>query len=126
MEILFISSFVFLFLSFLADLLFNLIIMPIKKLMEKRSDGAHYVNNYDLAEYYRMNRPGILRKVYFLNFLVKSGGPLFFLLFSVLFLVAVYPLKSSIVWSLLFIPGLIFLYFIMNLVSTLLSRVIVR
>ena len=126
MKTIFIISLVALALSFLTDLLFNLIIMPVKKSMEKESDGPHYVNDYDLKAYYRMNSPEILRKVSLLNFLVEKGGFFFFLLFSVLFLIAVYSFKHSIVWTLLCIPGLIFLYFVLNLVSTLLSRVIVR
>jgi len=123
---LFIISFLSLGLSFLTNLIYNLIIMPIKKDMERNSEGPHYINDNDLKSYYHMNKPMILRQVSFLNLLIEKGGFLFFFLFSVLFLVVVYSAKHSILWTLLYIPGLIFLYFVLNLISVFLSRVLVR
>ena len=126
MKTLFIISIVSLSLSFLADLIFNLIIMPVKKKMEKGSENPHYINNGDLKSYYHINKPIILRQVGFLNLLVESGGILFFIIFSALFLIVAYLAKHSIFWTLLCVPGLIFFYLILNLISAFLSRLLVK
>lgn len=124
MKTLFIISLVSLALSFLTDLIFNLIIMPVKKDMEKDTERPHSVNDNDLKSYYHMNKPMILKQVGFLNLLIENGGFLFFILFSILFLIVAYSAKHSILWTLLCIPGLFFLYFVLNMISAFLSRVL--
>jgi hypothetical protein len=109
MKTLFIISLVSLALSFLTDLIFNLIIMPVKKDVEKDTESPHYVNDNDLKSYY---------------LLIENGGFLFFILFSILFLIVAYSAKHSILWTLLCIPGLFFLYFVLNMISAFLSRVL--
>jgi hypothetical protein len=99
MKTLFIISLVSLALSFLTDLIFNLIIMPVKKDVEKDTESPH-------------------------NLLIENGGFLFFILFSILFLIVAYSAKHSILWTLLCIPGLFFLYFVLNMISAFLSRVL--
>ena len=126
MKTLFIISLVSLTLSFLTDLIFNLIIMPVKKDIEKGTEVPHYVNDNDLKSYYHMNKPMILRQAGFLNLLIENGGFLFFILFSILFLIVAYSAKHSIFWTLLSIPGLIFLYFVLQMVSAFLSRMLVK
>ena len=126
MKTIFIISIVSLAMSFLTNFIFNLIIMPVKKEMEKDAEGPHYVNDNDLKSYYRINKLMILRQVGFLNLLIESGGFLFFMIFSILFLIVVFSVKHSVLWTLLCIPGLIFLYFVLNMISTILSRVIAK
>jgi len=126
MEILFIISIVSLVFSFLMDFIYNLIIMPVKKIMEKEHEGPHYVSEYDLKEYYNINKPMILKQIPILGIIIEKGGFLFFSVFVISFLIVVYSVKYSFVWTLLCIPGLAFLYFVMNLVSALLSRLLVR
>jgi len=126
MKILIITSAISLVLSFVTDLIYNLIIMPIKKEMEQETEGPHNISPNDLEHYYHINKPMILREVTILNTIIEFGGNFFFVIFSLLFLIAAYMVKKSILWTLLCIPGLVFLYFILNLISVSLSRVIVQ
>jgi hypothetical protein len=100
--------------------------MPVKKEMAKDAEGSLNINGDDLKSYYHINKPMILRQVGFLNLLIESGGLLFFIIFSILFLIVAYSAKHSVFWTLLCIPGLFFLYFVLNMVSALLSRIMVK
>ena len=53
--------------------------------------------------------------------LIESGGFLFFTIFSILALIVAYSVKHSLLWTLLCIPGLFFLYFLLSMVSAFLS-----
>ena len=126
MKILSILSLVSFALSFITNLIFNLIVTPVKKEMERRSDGLHYVNDNDLKDYYKINKPMILIKIKILDIIIEYGSFLFYIIFSTLFLIISYVVKSSILWTLLCIPFLIFFYFIITLISTFLSRILVK
>ena len=121
-----ISTIVLLVLSFITDLLFNLIILPVKKEVEKDMIGNCNVSAGDLESFYQMNKPMILRRVPLLDFLIENGGIFFFILFSILFLIVSYLISRSLLWTLLCIPGLFLLYFIITMISLFISRVLVR
>jgi len=120
-------SLLFFLASLITEIFFNLIVLPAKEEREKAEpDRLLDANDGGLDRLYKNNRPSILRRVSLLNFLIESGGSLFFVIFGVTVLIYVYAVSDSITWILICVPGLIFLYFITNLVSILLSTLLMR
>lgn len=111
--------------SFLTELIFDLITIQAIKALQSEDGGCRPVSASDIEWAYKSNKPLILRRIVLLNVIIEYGGFLFFTLFSILFLILVYWMQHSILWTLLCIPGLIYLKFILRLISIALARVLV-
>jgi hypothetical protein len=112
--------------SLITEIIFNLIVFPGKGKAEAQTNRAMELDTNPLNELYKTNRPMILRRIPVLSSLVESGGTVFFVMFAASFLITVYLKYHSIAWTLLCVPGLVFLFFISNLLSILLSTLLVQ
>ena len=113
--------------SIALDLIYNLITFPLKNETEKDPEkGTVYEDPEVFTTFYQLNKPEILRKVPVADSLIKSGSALFYLIFSLTALIAVYLEYRSMTWVLACLPGLVFAYFIAGLVSILLATLLAR
>lgn len=114
-------------LSFILDLIFNLIMLPLKMEAENQhKDAPWYVDGEMLYRFYKNNRPGILRSVPVLDLLVQFGSDIFYIIFSVLFLIISYLINNSVLWTIFCLPGLLFGHFIIEVGTIAIARSMVR
>jgi hypothetical protein len=117
---------IFLLISIIIDFNYYLIVLPMKEWERKQSGGPIYIAPHMLQIFYKVNKPMILREFAVLDFLIQYGGLLFFIGFSLIFLVLVYMVTNSIGWMLLCSPGLVSLYGILQLASIFLGTLLVQ
>lgn len=119
-------SVLFFLASLITEIIFNLIVFPGKGEAEAETNRAMELDTDPLNELYKINKPVILRRVPILSSLIESGGTAFFMMFGASLLIMVYLEYNSIAWTLLCVPCLVFLYFILNLLSILLSTLLIQ
>lgn len=111
--------------SLVSETIFNAVILKSNK-FAGTADAPDQEEATSAGELYRQQRPPILRRIRFLDYGVRFGSVVFFLLFCLAVLALAFLKTESIGWTLLSVPGLVFLYFIGNLVSMMLATLLVR
>ena len=119
-----ISSFL---ISVILETIYNMITLAAKNEFENNNpEELIEIDEKVLSLFYLLNKPIAIGELPVIDFLLKHGNILFFLIFSLTSLIIVYLEKHSIFFVLLCIPTLIFLYFITSLVSILFSTLFIK
>jgi len=111
--------------SLVSETIFNAVILKSNKSGDT-ADAPDQEETTSAGELYRQQRPPILRRIRLLDYGVRFGSGVFFLVFCLAVLAVAFLKTGSIGWTLLSVPGLVFLYFIGNLVSMMLATLLVQ
>lgn len=126
MKILYVIMGVSLFLSGVFNYLFNWIVAPMKMNWEKKSRQKSLppITARKDGEFYKINKPMILRESNFLDLLVQLAGIPFYVVFSIATIIACSIVSGSFWWTLACIPGLYVGLQVMDFVTMLLARIV--
>ena len=109
------------------EVVFNFLLLPFRNEMEGESEVEQENDeDHDLLTSHQINMPELLMKIPYLRSITEHGNTFFFICFGTGLLIVVYTDSRSFILTLLCIPALVFLYYIVNLVSILLATLLMR
>jgi hypothetical protein len=113
-----------LLLSIFFNYLFNWIVAPKRMDWEKkgRQQFMPPITARIDGDFYRANKPMILRESGFLDFLVQLGGVMFYVVFSIVSLIVSFAAGNSFWWTLACIPVLYIGLQIMDFLTMMVAR----
>lgn len=111
--------------SLISEILFNRIVLPESREQppweEFRSTGADLFRRI-----FRRRRPQLLQQAPFLSALIERGSILFYVLACGAFFAYLYLELESVSWIFLYLPAIVFAYFMSSLLALLLATLLVH